>query len=69
MAQNPTRRLRPLVMLLTDAAKAHLREFRVVDLMALPAGSPGASPAGSHASITRPLQVGAFGLDPAELFL
>ena len=65
MTQNPTRRLRPVVMLLTDAAKAPLHPFRPLDLMALEDRSPMAA----AASIARPLPVGAFGLDPSELFL
>lgn len=65
MTQNPTRRLRPLVMLLTDASKRQLGEFRQLDLMTQREG-PGATVA---ASIERALPVGAYGLDPAELFL
>lgn len=65
MTQNPTRRLRPVVMLLTDAAKAQLQLFRPLDLMALEDGAATAT----AASIARPLPVGAFGLDPSELFL
>ncbi|HET8818713.1 MAG TPA: HD-GYP domain-containing protein [Xanthomonadaceae bacterium] len=65
MTQNPTRRLRPLVMLLTNAAKVPLREFRQLDLMTLsPTGGASGVP-----SIDRALPVGAYGLDPAELFL
>ena len=67
MTQNPTRRLRPLVMLLTDAAKSQLAAFRPLDLMAQHEGATAA--AAAAVSIARPLPVGAFGLDPAELFL
>jgi len=63
MSQNPSRRLRPLVMLLTDAAKSQLRVFRQLDLMAL------REEVAAQVSIARALPVGAFGLDPAELFL
>lgn len=65
MTQNPTRRLRPLVMILTDAAKVPLTEFRQVDLMTL----RDTSSSGELASIERALPIGAYGLDPAELFL
>ena len=65
MTQNTTRRLRPLVMLLTDAHKNHLAEFRPLDLMQQPEGVP----LKEQINIIRPLPVGAHGLDPAELYL
>ena len=65
MTQNTTRRLRPLVMLLTDADKNHLAEFRPLDLMQQPEGVP----LKEQINIIRPLPVGAHGLDPAELYL
>ena len=65
MAQNPSRRLRPLVMLLTDPGKAPLREFQQLDLMRQQDG-PAVDPS---VGIVRALPVGAYGLDPAELFL
>lgn len=63
MSQNPTRRLRPLVMLLTDKAKSPLNVFRQLDLMAV------RDELATQISIAKALPVGAFGLDPAELFL
>ncbi|MEO6365042.1 MAG: HD-GYP domain-containing protein [Luteimonas sp.] len=63
MAQNPARRLRPRVMLLTDADK-HLRtRFESLDLMLQP---DDLSP---QMDILRPLPLGAHGLDPSELYL
>lgn len=65
MAQNPTRRLRPRVMLLTDPDK-HLRDgFAPLDLMAQAEGIPAAQ----QVNVVRPLEVGAYGLNPAELYL
>ncbi len=65
MAQNPTRRLRPVLMLLTDTGKALRDHFRQVDLMfADRAGLPEATLA-----VVRGLPAGAFGLEPSELYL
>ncbi|WP_165967394.1 HD-GYP domain-containing protein [Luteimonas aestuarii] len=65
MAQNRVRRLRPTLMLLTDASKALRDQFIPVDLMladrkALPE---------SRLKIIRGLEPGAYGLDPRELYL
>ena len=65
MTQNPSRRLRPRVMLLTDADKRLRDEFSPLDLMRQTEGIP----ISQQVNITRPLPVGAHGLDPAELFL
>lgn len=65
MTQNPSRRLRPLVMLLTDADKVPREVFSPLDLMLQPEGEP----VWKQVNIVRPLPVGAHGLDPAELFL
>ncbi|MCY7353774.1 MAG: DUF3391 domain-containing protein [Lysobacter sp.] len=63
MAQNPTRRLRPRVMVLTDADK-HLRgQFMPLDLMLQP------EEVSNRVEIVRPLPAGAHGLDPSELYL
>lgn len=65
MSQNPARRLRPTLMLLTDATKGLLGHFRELDLMVADrAGLPE-----SGLSIVRGLPVGAYGLDPTELYL
>lgn len=65
MAQNPARRLRPVLMLLTDAGKALRDHFLQVDLMfADRARLPEASLA-----VVRGLPSGAFGLEPSELYL
>jgi len=65
MTQNPSRRLRPRVMLLTNSAKQLRNPFTPLDLMQQPEGIPIAQ----QINITRPLPVGAHGLDPAELYL
>lgn len=65
MGQNSARRLRPKIMLLTDPAKGLLPTFRAVDLMAQAEGTG----AGKVLQITGILEPGAYGLDPAELFL
>lgn len=65
MAQNPSRRLRPRVLLLTDAAKRLCNDFVSLDLMAQDEDMP----LGRQINILRPLPTGAYGLDPAELYL
>lgn len=65
MAQNPTRRLRPRVMLLTDADKRLRGTFSSLDLMAQAKDAPRES----LVDIVAPLPVGAHGLNPAELYL
>lgn len=65
MAQNRVRRLRPTLMLLTDALKQLREQFLPVDLMlADRAGLPE-----SRLKIVRGLEPGAYGLDPRELYL
>lgn len=65
MAQNPTRRLRPVLMLLTDAAKKVRSHFEPLDLMiADRARLPQAA-----LKIIRGLETGAYGLEPTELYL
>lgn len=64
MAQNQVRRLRPRVMLLLDANKQPYQPYRDVDLMA---GDPGM--AEGSVKIRTALEPGAYGLDPADLFL
>lgn len=65
MAQNRVRRLRPTLMLLTDADKQIRTHFLPVDLMVADrTGSPE-----SRLRITRGLEPGAYGLDPRELYL
>lgn len=64
MAQNPARRLRPRVMLLTTPDKRIETEFRVLDMMTLAEGSTTAG-----IRIVNTLEPGAYGLDPAELYL
>ncbi|MBS7456502.1 HD-GYP domain-containing protein [Coralloluteibacterium stylophorae] len=63
MAQNPARRLRPRVMLLTTPDKAIDESFRVVDLLVQPAEGDEA------VRVVRALEPGAYGIDPAELYL
>lgn len=64
MAQNQVRRLRPRLMLLLDKDKKPYSPFRDIDLM-----SYGADLGDNAIKITQALEPGAFGLDPAELFL
>ncbi len=63
-AVHDLKRLRPNVMILLDADKAPLREFHSIDL-SLTLEEVG----GQMLNIKRGLQEGAFGIDPAELFL
>lgn len=62
MAQNPTRRLRPRIMVLSYAGKRLREGFRTVDLMDQPLDAP-------RLEIRRPLAPGEFGIDLAELYL
>lgn len=65
MGQNPTRRLRPSLMLLTNADKSLRAHFEPLDLMlAEKSGLPQA-----ELRIVRGLQPGAYGLEPGELYL
>ncbi|MBC7988198.1 MAG: HD-GYP domain-containing protein [Luteimonas sp.] len=63
MAQNAARRLWPRVMLLTTPDKRLAEQFLALDLMAQPGDKAG------HLRIANTLEVGAYGLDPAELYL
>ena len=62
-AQNPVRRLFPQVMVLTDAAKTLRKGFESLDLRDTLAGRA------VQVSIRKCLHVGAYGLDPRELYL
>lgn len=63
-AVHDLKRLRPSVMILMDADKMPLREFQSIDL-----GRTEDNPSAQMLTIKRGLQQGAFGIDPAELFL
>ncbi len=63
-AVHDLKRLRPSVMLLLDAGKSPLREFRSIDLSEMHD-----QPGDDAITIRRGLPQGAFGVDPAELFL
>lgn len=63
MAQNPSRRLRPRIMLLTDPDKQLTPGFRPLDLMDMPMAGD------VRIAIRRPLAAGEFGIDLAELYL
>jgi HD-GYP domain-containing protein (c-di-GMP phosphodiesterase class II) len=65
MGQNPTRRLRPALMLLTDAGKSLRSHFEPLDLML----ADKARLPQSELRIIRGLQAGAYGLEPSELYL
>ena len=62
IAQNPNRRLRPKVMVVTDAGKNALAQPKVVDLMAVHQDE-----AGGNLSVKSSLMPGAFGVDPGKL--
>ena len=63
MAQNPARRLRPRIMLLTDPDKRLREHFMPLDLMLM------SEDVADSIRIARPLPIGAYGLDPSELYL
>ena len=65
MAQNPIRRLFPRVMLLTDVSKKLRKGFESLDLRDTLAGGK----ASAQVNIRKSLPVGAYGLDPRELYL
>lgn len=64
MAQNPSRRLQPRVMLLTMPDKQLQAQFVVLDLMTQRGGHNDAP-----IRIEKQLEAGAYGLDPTELYL
>lgn len=65
MQQNPVRRLRPKVMLILDENKEIRKEFPIIDLKDLPieVDDPNA------VWISRGLDFGSFGIDPATYYL
>lgn len=65
MALNPTRRLRPAMMLLTDPEKKMRNHFEPLDLML----ADRAQLPQSALNIVRSLAPGAYGLEPSELYL
>ena len=65
MAQNPTRRLRPKLMLLTNADKRLRDNFLSLDLLTMRYGEV----EDSDVHIVRSLDPGAYGLEPTELYL
>ena len=65
MTQNPMRRLLPRVMLLTGADKKLRETFEPLDLMLRVERQPELP----RVDVVRPLERGAYGLDPADLFL
>jgi HD-GYP domain-containing protein (c-di-GMP phosphodiesterase class II) len=65
MAQNPTRRLRPKLMLLTDPDKRLRENFLSLDLLTMRYGEV----EDSDVHIVRSLDPGAYGLEPTELYL
>lgn len=62
MAQNQARRLRPRVVVVSDALKALRQEFLWLDLMTQEKGQP-------SREIVRTLAAGSHGIDPTDLFL
>ena len=65
MAQNPTRRLRPKLMLLTNPDKRLRENFLSLDLLTMRYGEV----EDSDVLIVRSLDPGAYGLEPTELYL
>ena len=65
MAQNPTRRLRPKLMLLTRPDKRLRENFQSLDLLTMRYGEVEES----DVHIVRSLDPGAYGLEPTELYL
>jgi len=65
MAQNPTRRLRPKLMLLTNPDKRLRDNFQSLDLLTMRYGEVEES----DVHIVRSLDPGAYGLEPTELYL
>lgn len=65
MAQNPTRRLRPKLMLLTSPDKRLRENFLSLDLLTMRYGEV----EDSDVHIVRSLDPGAYGLEPTELYL
>ncbi len=65
MALNPARRLRPAMLLLTDAEKKMRSHFEPLDLML----ADRAQLPQSSLNIVRSLEPGAYGLEPSELYL
>lgn len=63
MTQNPSRRLRPRLMVLTDPDKHLCDGFRPLDLMDMPKAGD------VSIEIRRPLNAGEYGLDLRELYL
>lgn len=65
MGQNPTRRLRPKLMLLTNPDKRLRDNFQSLDLLTMRYGEV----EDSDVHIVRSLDPGAYGLEPTELYL
>jgi hypothetical protein len=65
MAQNPTRRLRPRLMLLTEADKQLRKNFQSLDLLTMRYSEV----PDEDVHIVRSLDPGAYGLEPTELYL
>lgn len=64
LAQNATQRMRPKIMLLLDEDKAHLVEYKAIDLAKQFEDS-----SGYPFNIYRGLDPGAYGIDPTEYYL
>lgn len=65
IAQNRVRRLRPTVMLILDRNKMPLQEFRTIDLREQTTDDEGVN----SLWISRGLEPGAYGVDPAQYYL
>jgi hypothetical protein len=64
LSQNPTQRMRPVIMLLLDEDKKQLREYKTIDLKNQYEDSSGES-----LNIRCGLDPGEYGIDPTEYYL
>ena len=65
VAQNPTRRLKPKVIVILDADKKRHKSFVTIDLQSLDFGGESSR----SIWITRELEVGAYGIEPEDYYL
>ncbi len=65
VAQNPTRRLKPKVIVILDANKKRHNSFVTIDLQSLDFGDESSR----SIWITRELEVGAYGIEPEDYYL
>ena len=64
LEQSPTQRMRPKIMLILDADKAHFMEYKTINLSEQYEDS-----SGYPLNIYRGLDPGSYGIDPTEYYL